>query len=137
MSDKKEKPPRDKDVLDHLHGFAKDAFNTAGTNAKLLANDARNAINFGRKVTDETYQFVEKTVGKERIISAAVVGKAAGVVGLVGGPVVAFKAGIVGGVVGFIGGKRLAAWLDDGKANDSEPPAANVPAPDKPKDPGL
>ena len=123
------KDDEDEDILSALKGTAKEAFGIAAEEAGKVANTARAAINFGRDATDTAYNFVERTVGKERIISATIVGKIAGTAGLIGGPTVAFKAGIIGGVAGFIGGKHLVRWLDAGRANDDAPPE------EKPKDP--
>lgn len=134
----KDQKKTEDDFLSAIKDKAKGAFKEAahGTAKDLgnMADEARKGINLGRRLTAAGYDIFEKTVGKERIIGAALGAKAGGMIGIIGGPAIAAKLGTAGAVAGFLGGKKFIDWLNKEQDNDKpdDPPPAPPAKPDDP-----
>lgn len=106
-----------------------------GSGIKSYVGDpARDGINYARHEGMKFYKVVEDKVGSDRLIGASLGAWKVGGLASFFGPVAMIKGTVVGGVAGFVLGRKIKDWLDEGQNN--EPPAsAGKPPGDTPPDP--
>lgn len=130
MTEPDKRPPND--PVEEIRQYLLDSFERARAGVReeltVASNDLRDTLKAGEKMAGDAYQYVETTVGKDRVIGAVLGAKAGGTVGLVGGVHGMIFAGAVGAAAGFLGGRRFMNWYRADEGNDNDP-SAGLPPP--------
>lgn len=110
-----------------IEGFLRRKYDAAltqvGESLEHASKSVRGTLKSGENAISGAYNYVEDTIGKDRIIGAALGAKAGGFLGMAGGVVGMFKLGTIGAMAGFVGGRRFIDWYNKDENNDNKPPA--------------
>lgn len=133
MNDRNKKPD---DRFSIVKGFLRENFEIARKNVhegmEVASAELRSTLKTGEKITGEAYAYVEKTVGKERVIGAAVGAKVGGTIGLGAGIPGMIVMGTAGAMVGLVSGRKFIQWYRNDEINDNPIPPYSQSNPNDP-----
>ncbi len=91
-----------------------------------VLDHARNIVNASIKGAKQTYQTLEKNIGKDRTAGAAIGANKFGILGaMAGGPIGLAKGAFLGAIVGGVSARPLNNWLNKGRKKEGHQPPTN------------